>query len=182
VTSSYGLGEAVVQGQVVPDQFYVHKPTLRQGFRSLVWRTIGAKEQRMVYSSREGELVRLEPVPEELRARPSLKAAWEKELDALPADWSDVYAEVRLDSTDYVERAALHLSPINPRREDGATGLRFRSARVFGYGASPAVAARCFERCDEEGITGTVEVLRVLSDTDPVGTQGPVWYIGGRSV
>src|SRR5207237_8409022 len=31
VTSSYGLGEAVVQGQVVPDQFYVHKPTLRAG-------------------------------------------------------------------------------------------------------------------------------------------------------
>ena len=72
VTSSYGLGEAVVQGQVVPDQFYVHKPTLRQGFSSLVWRTVGSKEQRMVYGSSGDELVTLEPVPEELRPRPSL--------------------------------------------------------------------------------------------------------------
>jgi hypothetical protein len=44
------------------------------------------------------------------------------------------------------------------------------------------MAARCLERCDQDGMTGEVEVLRVLSDTNPVGTQGPVWLIGGRSV
>jgi len=44
------------------------------------------------------------------------------------------------------------------------------------------MAARCLQRCDEEGITGEVEILRALSDTDPVGTQGPVWLVGGRSV
>ena len=44
------------------------------------------------------------------------------------------------------------------------------------------MAARCLERCDEEGITGELEILRVLSDTHPVGTQGPVWLVGGRSV
>src|SRR5438876_38719 len=54
VTASYGLGEAVVQGQVIPDQFYVHKPTLRAGFPSIVWRTVGSKEQRMVYASSAG--------------------------------------------------------------------------------------------------------------------------------
>jgi pyruvate, water dikinase len=72
VTSSYGLGEAVVQGQVVPDQFYVHKPTLRAGFKSLVWRTVGSKERRMVYGASPGQLVALEPVPEEMRARSSV--------------------------------------------------------------------------------------------------------------
>jgi len=41
---------------------------------------------------------------------------------------------------------------------------------------------RCFERLDEEGIRGRVAVLRALSDTRPVQTQGPVWYVGGRSV
>ena len=41
---------------------------------------------------------------------------------------------------------------------------------------------RCLERCDAAGITGRVEVLRVLSDTRPVGTQGPVWQIEGRMV
>ena len=72
LTASWGLGEAVVQGQVVPDQFYVHKPTLRDGYRSLVWKTIGSKERRMVYASAPGEkLVELEPVPEELRSRVS---------------------------------------------------------------------------------------------------------------
>ncbi|MFL5441083.1 MAG: phosphoenolpyruvate synthase [Myxococcales bacterium] len=72
VTASYGLGEAVVQGQVVPDQFYVHKPTLRAGFSSVVWRTVGSKEQRMVYGSSPEKLTTLEPVPEAMRSRSSL--------------------------------------------------------------------------------------------------------------
>jgi hypothetical protein len=121
---------------------------------------------------------------EELRAaeRPSLRGGWEVALATLPPDWSDVYAEIRLDSTDYLERAALMLAPLNPARYGGATGFRFRCARTFGYGVSPEVAARCLQRCDEEGITGSVTILRALSDTYPVATQGPVWYIGGRSV
>jgi hypothetical protein len=119
---------------------------------------------------------------EQLRERPSLRRGWTNALAGLPADWSDLYAEVRLDSSDYVERAALFLSPLNPARYGGVAGLRFRCARRFGYGVAPEVAARCFERCDEEGITGSMEILRVLSDTDPVQTQGPVWYVGGRSV
>src|SRR3954468_10598867 len=69
VTASYGLGEAIVQGQVVPDQFYVHKDTLRDGFRPLVWKTLGSKEQRMVYSAQG---TALEPVPPELRSRACL--------------------------------------------------------------------------------------------------------------
>jgi hypothetical protein len=121
---------------------------------------------------------------EELRAaaRPSLRGGWEAALATLPPDWSDLYAEVRLDSTDYLERAALMLAPVNPARYGGATGFRFRCARTFGYGVSPEVAARCLQRCDEEGITGSVTILRSLSDTYPVATQGPVWYVGGRSV
>ena len=95
---------------------------------------------------------------------------------------SDVYAEVRFDSTDYVERAALLLAPLNPGSSGGVGALRFRSARRFGYGVAPEMAGRCFERCDTEGITGEVEVLRALSDTQPIGTQGPVWLVGGRSV
>ena len=91
-------------------------------------------------------------------------------------------AEVRLDSTDYVERAALLLAPLNPARYENTTTLRFRCAHHFGYGVSPAMAARCFERCDAERITGEVTLLHVLSDTHPVGTQGPVWLVGGKAV
>jgi len=120
--------------------------------------------------------------PEEIRKRETLRAQWERAVAALPPDWSDVYGEVRLDSTDYVERAALLLAPMNPARYGGRAGLRFRCARRFGYGASPAMVARCLERCDEEGITGEVEIIHALSDTHPVGTQGPVWLVGGRVV
>jgi len=123
-----------------------------------------------------------EAPPEELRTRETLRAQWERALASLPPDWSDVYGEIRLDSTDYLERGALLLAPLNPARYGGATGFRFRCAHRFGYGVSPEMAARCFERCDEDGITGEVEVLRVLSDTYPVGTQGPVWLVGGRAV
>ena len=131
----------------------------------------------------ELELVAAEEAPErELPPRPSLREAWLRALATLPPDWSDLYGEVRFDSTDYIERGALMLAPLNPLRVAGTTRLRFRAARRFGYGAAPEVAARGFARCDEEGLTGDVEILRVLSDTDPVGTQGPVWYVGGRAV
>ncbi len=119
---------------------------------------------------------------EELRIHRKLSQAWADALAGLPPDWSDLYGEVRLDSTDFLERAALLLSPLNPARYGGPTGFRFRCARQFGYGAAPEVVARYLERCDEEGITGEVEILRVLSDTEPVATQGPVWHVGGRTV
>jgi hypothetical protein len=117
-----------------------------------------------------------------LRRQESLRDQWKASLEGLPSDWSDVYAEVRFDSTDYIERAALLLAPLNPARFGGPYALRFRCAHHFGYGVSPEMASRCFERCDEAGMTGQVEILRALSDTNPVGTQGPVWLVGGRSV
>ena len=49
ITSSYGLGESVVQGLVNPDEFYVHKPTLKAGRPAVVRRTLGSKLQRMIY-------------------------------------------------------------------------------------------------------------------------------------
>jgi hypothetical protein len=129
------------------------------------------------------ELLGAEEAPvAELRTRETLHDAWERALATLPPDWSDVYAEVRFDSTDYVERGALLLSPVNPARYGGATALRFRCARSFGYGVSAEMASRCLQRCDDEGLTGGVEILRALSDTYPVQTQGPVWLVGGRSV
>ncbi|MGN2248035.1 phosphoenolpyruvate synthase [Frateuria sp. GZRR35] len=67
VTGSYGLGEMVVQGAVNPDEFYVFKPTLKAGKPALLRRSLGAKQQRMVYSDQPGERVRIEETPAELR-------------------------------------------------------------------------------------------------------------------
>jgi pyruvate,water dikinase len=72
VTSSYGLGESVVQGRVVPDQFIVHKDRLRAGFRPLVRRKVGAKESQLVYDETGHREVKTEPVSEDRRARLSL--------------------------------------------------------------------------------------------------------------
>ncbi len=72
ITSSYGLGENVVQGAVNPDEFYVYKPTLRQGKPAILRRSLGAKQIRMVYSEQPGERVRNEDTPAELRSKFSI--------------------------------------------------------------------------------------------------------------
>jgi hypothetical protein len=121
-----------------------------------------------------------EPKPEPPRA--SLAAAWDVEVAALPPDWSDVYAELELRSTEHLERGALLAAPINPARVDERPAFRFRCARKFGYGAAPGMVRRCLERLDSADIRGEVHILRALSDTKPWATQGPVWYVDGRPV
>ena len=51
ITGSYGLGENVVQGVVDPDQFYVFKPALKKGFKSIVEKKLGTKGKKLVYKS-----------------------------------------------------------------------------------------------------------------------------------
>ena len=72
ITASYGLGEMVVQGAVNPDEFYVYKPTLRQGKPAILRRSLGSKAIRMVYSDQPGERVRTEDTPEALRSQFSI--------------------------------------------------------------------------------------------------------------
>jgi hypothetical protein len=115
-------------------------------------------------------------------SRASLAAEWDAALEALPGDWTDLLCEIELTSSDHIDRAALLTSPLNPIQATGRPGFRFRCARTFGYGTSPVMVRRCLARLDEERIPGQVRVLRALSDTHPVGTQGPVWRIGERAV
>ncbi len=77
ITSSYGLGETVVQGAVNPDEFYVHKPMLAAGNRAVIRRNLGSKLIQMVFASPEekkasGKLVKTTDVPTEQRNRYSL--------------------------------------------------------------------------------------------------------------
>jgi hypothetical protein len=114
-------------------------------------------------------------------ARSSLTAAWDELVGSLPPDWTDALCELEVDSTDYLPRAALLGAPLNPTRNPDAHALRFRVGRR-GYGASPVMARRCFERMDADRVTGRISVLNELSDVGNVATQGPVWRIAGRSV
>ena len=80
ITSSYGLGEMVVQGAVNPDEFYVHKPGLKAGRPPIIRRTLGSKLIRMEFASTEerlatGKLVHTVDNPPEQRNRYSLNDA-----------------------------------------------------------------------------------------------------------
>ena len=80
ITSSYGLGETVVQGAVNPDEFYVHKPMLAAGNRAVIRRNLGSKLLQMVFATPEekaatGQLVKTVDVAGELRNRYSLSDA-----------------------------------------------------------------------------------------------------------
>ena len=80
ITSSYGLGETVVQGAVNPDEFYVHKPMLRAGNRAIIRRSLGSKLLQMEFTSAAeqgagAKLVKTTDVPTELRNRYSLTDA-----------------------------------------------------------------------------------------------------------
>jgi pyruvate,water dikinase len=74
VTAAYGLGENIVQGRVVPDEYYVHKPMLRAGKEPLLWRKLGGKEYRLVFDREKGAHDN-RPVPLEERERFALSDA-----------------------------------------------------------------------------------------------------------
>lgn len=82
VTSSYGLGEMVVQGAVNPDEFYVHKPTVSAGRPAVVRRNLGSKMTQMVYSQEQshGKQVTIIDVDAKARQQFSLTDAEVEEL------------------------------------------------------------------------------------------------------
>jgi hypothetical protein len=147
-------------------------------------RLFGRLDQGRIWCLLEQEAVGVrEPevaTAETAREAAPVAEAWDAALAELPSGWSDLLCSLELASSDLLPRAALLCAPINPTRERGAVAFTFRCASREGYGVSPAMARRCFERLDAEDIDGEVSVLRVVSDTDNVATQGPVWYVGGK--
>ena len=136
-------------------------------------------------------------------ARPTLAAEWQAALEVLPSDWSDLVAELELDSSADIDRAAVLCAPLNPIQtgleaspakpatpgqvpgtpsasRGGRPGFRFRCASARGYGASAGMVGRCLARLDEAGIGGRVRLTRVLSDVHPVATQGATFLVGRR--
>jgi hypothetical protein len=113
-------------------------------------------------------------------ARATLAAEWQAALEALPSDWSDLVAELELDSSADVDRGAVLCAPLNPIQSTGRPGFRFRCASAQGYGASASMVRRCLTRLDDAEITGHIRITRALSDVHPVGTQGATFLVGRR--
>ncbi|MGC8713181.1 MAG: phosphoenolpyruvate synthase [Leptodesmis sp.] len=95
VTAAYGLGENVVQGAVNPDEYFVFKPTLKQGYKPILEKRLGSKEIKMVYDLGGSKLTKNIPVPEPDRKKYALS---DDEILTL-AKWAciieDHYSEVR---------------------------------------------------------------------------------------
>ena len=95
ITAAYGLGENVVQGAVNPDEYFVFKPTLKQGFRPILEKRLGTKEIKMVYDIGGGKLTKNIPVPVSERVKFAITV---DEILKL-AEWAciieDHYSEVR---------------------------------------------------------------------------------------
>lgn len=69
INAAYGLGENVVQGSVNPDEYYVFKPTLKQGHRPLLQKTLGTKEFKLIYDTGGSRMVKNIPVSPDDRGR-----------------------------------------------------------------------------------------------------------------
>ncbi|CCN33732.1 phosphoenolpyruvate synthase [Vibrio nigripulchritudo SO65] len=82
ITSSWGLGEMVVQGSVNPDEFYVHKPSLQAGHHSVVRRTLGSKLIKMVYAEGSELGTQVETIDTSAEERSSFSLS-DEEIQAL---------------------------------------------------------------------------------------------------
>ncbi|MBX3605117.1 MAG: phosphoenolpyruvate synthase [Piscinibacter sp.] len=166
VTGAWGLGENVVQGAVDPDEFYVHKPTYRKGFRSVLRRTLGDKQVQMVYASgRTREPVINRPTPKADRARFCLSDADVLELAGaaiqieqhygrpMDIEWAKdgpdgpLYIVQARPETSVSQRAATQIEEFvldasaPPRARGRAVGARIASGPVRRVGDARQLAA-----------------------------------------
>ena len=95
ISSSFGLGELIVQGSVSPDEYIVFKPALKKGFHSIIEKKLGVKDKMMVYGDDPDERVKIIPVEKPMQKRFSLKEETVLKL----ADWvvkiEDYYTTLR---------------------------------------------------------------------------------------
>jgi pyruvate,water dikinase len=167
VTSTWGLGENIVQGRVVPDGFYVHKPTLGRGFAPLIRKRLGTKEFKLVYDATGHRLVENVPTTEE--DRQTFSASDEDVLQL--ARWAVAIED------HYSERRGMRTFMDVEWAKDGLTGELFivqaRPETVHGGGRAPTLR---MHRLKERG--------KVLAEGLAVGNAvatGPARVLGDPS-
>ena len=115
VTGAYGLGENVVQGAVNPDEFYVFKPTLRENFRPIIHKAVGAKHMKMIYDLHGSKHTK--NVPVNLNERKKFVLSEDEILQL--AKWAMIIED------HYSEKAG-HFKPMDMEwAKDGKTGQLF---------------------------------------------------------
>ncbi|OPY15841.1 MAG: Phosphoenolpyruvate synthase [Syntrophus sp. PtaB.Bin138] len=115
VTAAHGLGETVVQGIVNPDEYYVFKPTLKQGFKPILQKKLGSKEIKMIYATGGDKPTEIVPTSPEERERFCLT---EEEVLTL-ARWTAIIE-------DHYSQQAGYFKPMDIEwGRDGVTGELF---------------------------------------------------------
>jgi len=166
LTGSWGIAETLVQGRVVPDEYWVHKPTLLQGHRSLIRRELGSKAVKLVYGKEGGRSVREIQVPEADRLRWTLS---EEEVLQL-ARWALVIED------HYTARAGRPTPMDIEWARDGRTGDLFivQARPETVHSSRPAAGLEIYRRTT----AGTV-LLRGKSVGNRVGL-GPVRIVADK--
>ena len=95
VTAAYGLGENVVQGAVNPDEYFVFKPTLKQGYRPILEKRLGSKEIKMIYEIGGTKLTKNVQVPESEQRKYAINDEEILQLARWACIIEDHYSEVR---------------------------------------------------------------------------------------
>jgi pyruvate,water dikinase len=160
ITGAYGLGENVVQGKVDPDEFYVHKPTFRKGFRAVVRRTLGAKQVRMVYARKRGVAT----------TRNVLTRAPDRERFCVTDAEVLTLADYAIRIEDHYSRAAGHPMPMDIEwAKDGEDGsLYIVQARPETVASRRAPEA--FESFTLKGTGSTLVTGRAVGEKIAAGT------------
>ena len=171
ITSSYGLGETVVQGAVNPDEFYVHKPMLRAGHRAVIRRNLGSKLLQMEFTTAEekkagGKLVKTTDVPVELRNRYSLTDADVEQLARYALIIEDHYGramdiEWGKDGTD----GELYILQARPETvKSQSKGKAEQRYKLKGKGTVLTEGRAIGQKIG----TGPVRIVRYISEMDQV--------------
>ena len=171
ITSSYGLGETVVQGAVNPDEFYVHKPMLRAGHRAVIRRNLGSKLLQMEFTTAEekkagGKLVKTTDVPVELRNRYSLSDADVEQLARYALIIEDHYGramdiEWGKDGTD----GELYILQARPETvKSQSKGKAEQRYKLKGKGTVLTEGRAIGQKIG----TGPVRIVRYISERDQV--------------
>ncbi|GAB4090518.1 phosphoenolpyruvate synthase [Hydrogenophaga soli] len=175
ITSSYGLGETVVQGAVNPDEFYVHKPMLKAGKQAVIRRNLGSKLIQMVFSTPEEKaeskkLVKTIDVPVEQRNRYSLTEADVQQLAQYALTIEAHYGrpmdiEWGKDGTD----GQLYILQARPEtvKSQAANQVEHRYKLKGGSGESRTVLAQGRAIGQKIG-TGKVRLVHNISEMDKV--------------
>ena len=167
ITGAYGLGENVVQGRVDPDEFYVHKPTFRQGFRGVLKRSLGAKQTRIVWrTGSHGPALRSVRVPLAERERYCLTDAEVMDLTEVALRIEDHYSKRAGQRTpmdiEWAKDAGdgrLYVVQARPETVASQRGEEIETFRLTGSGAVLAEGKAVGERI----AGGPVRVVRTAA-------------------